>query len=215
MRILSVCLLWRNLCGIIKLLFSFGIFKTFCSIVFCDRLAARKSERQLEWRPYHAKNLLVLLSTLLISIYLHFALKQNSRVWLLEILLLPSNVLLFSLVWAGYSPHRLNDSPIIAYNVPVYKYTSVYLNGKMYTEKKIEMFVCHCNLGVGTFRVWFLATIWDHKQRANLNNVWLSGQVQSNKYQAFMRVFLQAKPGEFCSSDKNLKIYNPFLGSFS
>ena len=92
---------------------------------------------------------------------------------------------------------RLSDPPIITYNAPVYKYTSVYINGKMYTEKKIEMFVCHCNLGVETFRVWFLATIWDHKQRTNLNNVWLSGQVQSHKYQALCVCFCKRNQGSF------------------
>ena len=89
--------------------------------------------------------------------------------------------------------HTNNDSaiPIIAHNVSMYKYTSVYLN-----EKKIYMFVCHCNRGAETCRIWFLATIGDHKQGTNLNNVWLSGQVQSHKYQALC-VFLWAKPWEF------------------
>ena len=153
-----------------------------------------KSGRQLKWRSCHAKK--ELCCEALRSVYPHCACRIREFEFG-KSCCFHRRVLLFSLIWADYSPHGLDDSPIITYNAPVYKYTSVYLHGKMYTEKKIEMFVCHCNLGVGTFRVWFLATIWDHKQRANLNNVWLSGQVQSHKYQAFMRVFLQAKPGEF------------------
>ena len=105
-----------------------------------------------------------------------------------------SEVLLLSLTPTPITTRR---SPKIAHNVSVYKYTSVYLNGKMYTEKKIYMFVCHCNQGAETCRIWFLATIGDHKQRTNLNNVWLSGQVQSHKYQALCVCFLWAKPWEF------------------